>query len=1089
MVFRRFRFAALVWLLVFITGSLFAEVESDDGLKTDIWVVKLDASADPNDIALRVGADYLGVLEHLPEFHQFRFRQPYATFSDGKGFYGVNEQIFENLLRDHPAVAETERIINYQREPRLSARPADPFYPEQWHLENFGGSGLLNRHDIQVLPVWEQGITGRGVTIATVDNGVDIAHPDLAANYRQGFSLNLNDGSSDDARPRRVEDNHGTAVAGISNAARNAIGGVGVAYNASIAAIRLIAAPASSAEESQAMLFRNNEIDIYNNSWGPGRQEEVRFAGPGNLMRQGLATGTEQGRNGKGSLYIWSAGNSAEIGDNSNYDGYANSPYTITVGAVGADGNAASYSEPGANVWVSAPSRGNTGPGIFTTDRRDGGYASGLYGRNFGGTSAAAPIVSGVAALLLEARPELTWRDVRAILAMTSTRAEPDHGDWRLNGAGLSVNHQYGHGMVNAEAALNLARIWPLLPPMQTLSTSSNSINSTLLNNQTRTGSISVVDDLIVETVQVRMNATYSNWGDLEVVLVSPSGTASVLAEPQSTSNAYPSGGTWVFSSVRHFGETASGIWRLQVTKRGGQGLGSLNSWSLEFHGYSSAQRSPVLGSTIFEVIIPVNNEVTIDFNDRLTASNHSEWQLLSVKDPAYGNLVNIGHGQYRYQMNSLPVVEDWIHWVVGHSSGIALDGVLRIMNTQNVPLPDYAVTLMDTAVEIPVLENDFQAGTIPLSLGIFEQPRSGSVTLVEDDLLRYEPNPGFTGIDRFNYQLSSNEGSESPGWVTVIVSEKADWALDFNGRESEVVFQADQAPGFMGSFTLEAWIYPRGWGEFSTGFGRIFDKARLAFFLNGEDHGFYNDESLVLFLEGDSDATNFAVNSPANSIRLNEWQHVAISFNAISSGQARFYINGRPVTTSPALSTTRGSLFNHSEKALYIGEAANGQRAFDGLMAEMRIWDRALPDAEILHYMDRSLSGNETGLVFYLPMSEGSGSVITNNAGPATATGEIRMANWTTRDSPLLEVRRIFSIYQEEPSGWLRDRSLGWIYPDLFPWLYHEQRFGWSQILPSDPGSYWIHSIENNEGWMYWNAEYRPWVLSAETGEWHYQP
>jgi subtilisin-like proprotein convertase family protein len=863
-----------------------------------------------------------------------------------------------------------------------------------------------------------------------------------------------------------------------------------VAYNASLAAIRLLNVPPGQIyddEEKRAMLFRKNEIDIYNNSWGPGRQQEVRFAGPGSLMRQGLAKGTEEGRNGRGSLFIWSAGNSAEIGDNSNYDGYANSPYTIAVGAVGANGKAASYSEPGANVWLSAPSQGDIGPGIFTTARRVGDDPTRYFQRNFGGTSAAAPIVSGVAALLLEARPELSWRDVRAILAMTSTRVDPDHEDWQKNGLGLWVNHQFGHGMVNAEAALNLARIWPLLPPLVKRATSNSTVGLNLLINQTLTGSISVSNNLTVETVQVMLTSNYSNWGDLEVILVSPSGTASVLAEPQFTSQSYPSGGQWTFSSVRHFGEPAAGTWQLQVTKRKGASVGSFNSWSLEFHGYPSPDRLLASGNTISESIVPDNNEVVIDFNDWLDSSSNEEWQLLSVKDPAHGNLINMINGQYRYQMNSVPVEEDWIHWVVGHPSGIALDGVLRIVNTQNIPIPDFAVAGINQSVDIPVLENDFQAAEVPLTLGDFEQPRSGTVTEVGRGVLRYQPAIGFSGVDRFSYQLASNLDSEAPGWVTIVVSEEADWALGFNGQDSEIVFSPAAAPSFEGNFTLEAWIFPRGWGEFSTGFGRIFDKAKIAFFLNSEDHAFYNDESLILYLEGATAESNFAASSAANSIRLNEWQHVAVTFNAASSNQAQFYVNGTLVASDRPLAN-QGSLLNHGNEALYIGEAANGQRAFEGLMADMRIWNHARSSGEIIEYMDRSLSGQETGLVFHLPMTEGSGSVIRNQAGNASATGTISRAHWTTRSAPSLEVRRQFSIYQDDPSGWLRDRSLGWIYPDQYPWLYLE-RFEWSRILPAGVGSYWINAVDDPKGWLYWNTEYRPWVMSAETGEWEYQP
>ena len=164
-----------------------------------------------------------------------------------------------------------------------------------------------------------------------------------------------------------------------------------------------------------------------------------------------------------------------KVGDNSNYDGYANSIHTIAVGASSYFGDRASYSEPGTNLVVAAPSGGGAGqifeivinglpyqfpyPGVTTTDIAGfSGYDQGDYTPTFNGTSAAAPMVSGVVALMLEANPALGWRDVQEILLRSANVLQGDAGGWTTNKAGLTFHPDYGSGGVNREDAVAMAR-------------------------------------------------------------------------------------------------------------------------------------------------------------------------------------------------------------------------------------------------------------------------------------------------------------------------------------------------------------------------------------------------------------------------------------------------------------------------------------------------------------------------------------------------------------------------------------------------------------------------------------------------------
>jgi subtilisin family serine protease len=156
-----------------------------------------------------------------------------------------------------------------------------------------------------------------------------------------------------------------------------------------------------------------------------------------------LADAVTLGRGGKGTVFLWAGGNGNYNGDDSNYDGWAASPYAIAVSAIGDDGEAAPYSEPGANILVCAPSNGGT-QGVTTTDitgstgynaGTGSDYANGDYTNSFGGTSSATPAVAGVVALMLQANPNLGYRDVQEILMRSATTNDPNDGGWVTNGA------------------------------------------------------------------------------------------------------------------------------------------------------------------------------------------------------------------------------------------------------------------------------------------------------------------------------------------------------------------------------------------------------------------------------------------------------------------------------------------------------------------------------------------------------------------------------------------------------------------------------------------------------------------------------
>lgn len=232
--------------------------------------------------------------------------------------------------------------------------------------------------------------------------------------------------------------------------------------------------------------------------------------------------------------------NGLQNNDNCNYDGYANSPYTIAVGAIGSDGVQSWYSEPCAAMLCVAPSS-SLDLGITTTDllAPNGYNPQGDCTSSFGGTSAACPMVSGVVALMLEANPNLGWKDVQAILIDSAVIVDENDTDWSYNGAGYAVNHKYGFGMVNAEQAVQLANTWKLgvFTTAINIHNESIAVNKAIPEfnssnpNVTVVSSVFISTPFVVEHVQVFLVANHSQATDLEVVLTSPSGTKSVLAE------------------------------------------------------------------------------------------------------------------------------------------------------------------------------------------------------------------------------------------------------------------------------------------------------------------------------------------------------------------------------------------------------------------------------------------------------------------------------------------------------------------------------------------------------------------------------
>ncbi|NER82555.1 MAG: S8 family serine peptidase [Leptolyngbya sp. SIO1D8] len=355
-------------------------------------------------------------------------------------------------------------------------------------------------------------------------------------------------------------------------------------------------------QQASALSHENQDIPIYNNSWGP-RDDGRRLESPDPLALSAIQTSITSGRGGLGNIYVWAGGNGRQQKDNVNYDGYANSRYTIAVGAIDHNGVQSSYSEPGAPLLISAYSSSNNGPGTTTTDVLGTNGYNGIdgnldYTNDFGGTSSAAPLVSGVIALMLEANPNLTWRDVQHILVNTASHNDSTDTDWVINGAGHLVNHKYGFGAIDATAAVSAAVSWSNVAPESTASGFIR-VEKDIPDNSSAglSSTISMDENLDVEWVEVVFDAEHSSRGDLEITLISPDGTESILAEQRNdTGDNYQN---WVFTSARHWGESSLGDWTLKVADKNGGEIGNWDSWRLNIFGTESTEPVPVVSVTV----------------------------------------------------------------------------------------------------------------------------------------------------------------------------------------------------------------------------------------------------------------------------------------------------------------------------------------------------------------------------------------------------------------------------------------------------------------------------------------------------------
>uniref|UniRef100_A0A7M5X1B5 P/Homo B domain-containing protein n=1 Tax=Clytia hemisphaerica TaxID=252671 RepID=A0A7M5X1B5_9CNID len=469
----------------------------------------------------------------------------------------------------------------------------DEKWPDQWYLHRTepGYEG----HDMNILPVWKRGITGKGVVVSILDDGIEHTHPELRDNYDKKASFDYNNNDTD-PMPNytwREDNTHGTRCAGeVAAKPNNTRCLVGVAYGARIGGIRMLDGEITDMIEAQSLRHNRDYIDIYSSSWGPeddGRTVE----GPGLLTEQTLAAGAKLGRKGRGSIFVWASGNGGKQMDYCNCDGYTNSIYTISVSAATAHGKQPWYLEHCASTLVSTYSSGKSrhDKHIVTADLKGGCTDSHT------GTSVSPPMVAGVAALALEVNPKLTWRDVQHLLVETSSLKNLEDSDFQYNGVKKRFSHSYGFGLINADKMVTMAEKWPtigeqhvcvkekeVLYPQNRFNKSQPLVLH--LNTTACHGTKQYIK--YIEHVQLVASLFHYKRGATEISIQSPMGTISWVLRRRDRDDMPGNFNQWKFLSTHFWGEDPRGMWKVSFYSTGsssGQGQGFAQEMKLRIYG------------------------------------------------------------------------------------------------------------------------------------------------------------------------------------------------------------------------------------------------------------------------------------------------------------------------------------------------------------------------------------------------------------------------------------------------------------------------------------------------------------------------
>uniref|UniRef100_A0AAX7UQ20 Neuroendocrine convertase 1 n=1 Tax=Astatotilapia calliptera TaxID=8154 RepID=A0AAX7UQ20_ASTCA len=402
----------------------------------------------------------------------------------------------------------------------------DPMWNQQWYLQDTRTSSSLPKLDLHVIPVWQKGITGKGVVITVLDDGLEWNHTDIYSNYDPAASYDFND-NDPDPFPRydsTNENKHGTRCAGeIAMRADNNKCGVGVAYNSKVGGIRMLDGIVTDAIEASSIGFNPEHVDIYSASWGPNDDGKT-VEGPGRLAQKAFEYGIQ-----KTSADLHNECTQTHTGTS------ASAPLAAGIFALALEQNPDLTWRDLQHivVWTSEfdplannPGWKRNGAGLMVNSR----FGFGLLN----------------AKALVDLADPATWKHV------------PEKKQCIVRDDSFQPRCLKATGEITIEI------------PTKACAGQENAVRS-------------------LEHVQVEASIEYTRRGDLHITLTSPAGTSTVLLaerERDTSSNGFRN---WDFMSVHTWGEDPAGTWTLKITDTSGrmENKGRILNWKLILHGTS----------------------------------------------------------------------------------------------------------------------------------------------------------------------------------------------------------------------------------------------------------------------------------------------------------------------------------------------------------------------------------------------------------------------------------------------------------------------------------------------------------------------
>lgn len=416
----------------------FFEINNAEAGLSHLFYVKLKNINDLNILKNKCfenKVEIVGQNQFMPEWYTIQV----SKWSNGNALEMANVFYETNLF----AASEPDFLVNDQLH-----CVNDPVFSDQWNLKNTGLNGWTAGVDLNMCQAWTLTSGSSNIIVAILDEGLELNHPEIA-NY-----TTISYDSETKTSPSTVYGSHATAAAGVIGAKKNnGIGTAGIAPDCKIMSVsnKLKGNPDSRKARADGINWAwQNGASVINNSWSSSIKYQI--------IDDAINLALTKGRNGLGTVVVFSTGN--EDANSISYPSNA-IPDIIAVGAASPCGQRKSKTPISCDgaVWGSNYGEGLdvVAPGVFipTTDRvGDPGYSNSDYINNWFGTSAAAPQVAGVVALMLSVNPDMSQKEVSRVIQKTAQKignysyvsdANKPNGSW---------NEEVGYGMINAYEAI-----------------------------------------------------------------------------------------------------------------------------------------------------------------------------------------------------------------------------------------------------------------------------------------------------------------------------------------------------------------------------------------------------------------------------------------------------------------------------------------------------------------------------------------------------------------------------------------------------------------------------------------------------------